>query len=142
MIRRPPRSTLFPYTTLFRSHHDLGGRRVLERREGAARIDVAPGDLHPVGAAAAQVHGRGLAGAVGDIAARARVLVHGDERHARHLANEAGVLDLHRGIAAPGAVLVRVVADADPALEVASHPEGLRARLLQHVAHALVEAAD
>src|SRR5690349_22147509 len=41
MIRRPPRSTLFPYTTLFRSrlrrHHDrgpLGGRRgaVLLRR--------------------------------------------------------------------------------------------------------------
>src|SRR3712207_7412620 len=26
MIRRPPRSTLFPYTTLFRSHEDLGGR--------------------------------------------------------------------------------------------------------------------
>src|SRR5256885_6094659 len=24
MIRRPPRSTLFPYTTLFRSHVDLG----------------------------------------------------------------------------------------------------------------------
>src|SRR2546427_2844442 len=24
MIRRPPRSTLFPYTTLFRSHHILG----------------------------------------------------------------------------------------------------------------------
>src|SRR5687768_17784459 len=23
MIRRPPRSTLFPYTTLFRSHFDL-----------------------------------------------------------------------------------------------------------------------
>src|SRR5258707_7660358 len=22
MIRRPPRSTLFPYTTLFRSHHE------------------------------------------------------------------------------------------------------------------------
>src|SRR2546427_7037045 len=31
MIRRPPRSTLFPYTTLFRSHagnaHDMGHRR-------------------------------------------------------------------------------------------------------------------
>src|SRR2546425_8851082 len=26
MIRRPPRSTLFPYTTLFRSHHLVGGR--------------------------------------------------------------------------------------------------------------------
>src|SRR3712207_936797 len=25
MIRRPPRSTLFPYTTLFRSNHDLVG---------------------------------------------------------------------------------------------------------------------
>src|SRR2546430_5502135 len=24
MIRRPPRSTLFPYTTLFRSHRDVG----------------------------------------------------------------------------------------------------------------------
>src|SRR5256885_4050453 len=32
MIRRPPRSTLFPYTTLFRSRaHAVGGRRA--RRE-------------------------------------------------------------------------------------------------------------
>src|SRR2546422_8250164 len=29
MIRRPPRSTLFPYTTLFRSLGELRGRRVL-----------------------------------------------------------------------------------------------------------------
>src|SRR3712207_7522019 len=27
MIRRPPRSTLFPYTTLFRSVRDVGARR-------------------------------------------------------------------------------------------------------------------
>src|SRR2546426_1173313 len=27
MIRRPPRSTLFPYTTLFRSHEFSGGQR-------------------------------------------------------------------------------------------------------------------
>src|SRR2546427_1859773 len=26
MIRRPPRSTLFPYTTLFRSHGDLSAQ--------------------------------------------------------------------------------------------------------------------
>src|SRR5438034_4573195 len=44
MLRRPPRSTLFPYTTLFRSHVDLiargerdddvrlGGARALEHR--------------------------------------------------------------------------------------------------------------
>src|SRR2546426_7784228 len=27
MIRRPPRSTLFPYTTLFRSHHKIRASR-------------------------------------------------------------------------------------------------------------------
>src|SRR6266516_5364002 len=38
MLRRPPRSTLFPYTTLFRSRpgaaHDDQGRRVRELRRG------------------------------------------------------------------------------------------------------------
>src|ERR1035441_9754375 len=29
MIRRPPRSTLFPYTTLFRSHFIIAGRRLV-----------------------------------------------------------------------------------------------------------------
>src|SRR5947207_14825911 len=33
MIRRPPRSTLFPYTTLFRSHRS--GDRLLLRRHQA-----------------------------------------------------------------------------------------------------------
>src|SRR2546421_8360968 len=41
MIRRPPRSTLFPYTTLFRSleRHDFGDVGVVgdERRQGALR---------------------------------------------------------------------------------------------------------
>src|SRR5256885_6845887 len=43
MIRRPPRSTLFPYTPLFRSHaladHGVGSRRALDRhrRPGAPR---------------------------------------------------------------------------------------------------------
>src|SRR3712207_7962971 len=54
MIRRPPRSTLFPYTTLFRSHESCGkcvpcrvGSRkaenilveLLERGGGAADVD-------------------------------------------------------------------------------------------------------
>src|SRR5258707_8172719 len=34
MIRRPPRSTLFPYTTLFRSLHCFG-ERLLQRRLGS-----------------------------------------------------------------------------------------------------------
>src|SRR2546430_12717785 len=32
MIRRPPRSTLFPYTTLFRSHGEA--QRVFEKQPG------------------------------------------------------------------------------------------------------------
>src|SRR2546421_13083858 len=41
MIRRPPRSTLFPYTTLFRSVSKLGGRLFGERdREDRGDIDA------------------------------------------------------------------------------------------------------
>src|SRR2546427_2353730 len=39
MIRRPPRSTLFPYTTLFRSHGDEAQRK--PRNGDAARLAVA-----------------------------------------------------------------------------------------------------
>src|SRR2546427_9347882 len=39
MIRRPPRSTLFPYTTLFRSHAEaLADPRVAERLVGDAAL--------------------------------------------------------------------------------------------------------
>src|SRR3712207_8769319 len=37
MIRRPPRSTLFPYTTLFRSRHAAGARLVVVSHGGALR---------------------------------------------------------------------------------------------------------
>src|SRR2546425_3831491 len=66
MIRRPPRSTLFPYTTLFRSHGagrgllgaDEGGadRRGLHRR---ARDPLADLDVHRAGAAHAREEVRG-----------------------------------------------------------------------------------
>src|SRR3989442_11058839 len=46
MIRRPPRSTLFPYTTLFRSVSSPGGPRILDigdlealRDELASRVE-------------------------------------------------------------------------------------------------------
>src|SRR3712207_7171413 len=54
MIRRPPRSTLFPYTTLFRSdldveevdaHRALGGRRVEVEKLAADRELAAVLDL-------------------------------------------------------------------------------------------------
>src|SRR3989449_11275272 len=41
MIRRPPRSTLFPYTTLFRSHSDLV-------RRGGATSPSLGGVLGPI----------------------------------------------------------------------------------------------
>src|SRR5258705_9217899 len=40
MIRRPPRSTLFPYTTLFRSQGDALAEML--RQEGEKLMDVAP----------------------------------------------------------------------------------------------------
>src|SRR2546427_3484102 len=43
MIRRPPRSTLFPYTTLFRSQHRHGavvGRRVVEEQPDGEHVVV------------------------------------------------------------------------------------------------------
>src|SRR3712207_7335421 len=61
MIRRPPRSTLFPYTTLFRSH---------ERAAPAERLDGAVEDDGVVGQLAAALAG------VGQQRAEAAVDVH------------------------------------------------------------------
>src|SRR3712207_7261848 len=53
MIRRPPRSTLFPYTTLFRSHFAVhyDGKRVDGRTNGLTvrrvdTIDLGDGSKH------------------------------------------------------------------------------------------------
>src|SRR3989441_8162841 len=42
MIRRPPRSTLFPYTTLFRSLDSLTPGQLEEHALRARRLGVAP----------------------------------------------------------------------------------------------------
>src|SRR3712207_6957588 len=61
MIRRPPRSTLFPYTTLFRSGrvllglHALVGRGSGEARPSRARIELGLGPEQLLAAAGAQV---------------------------------------------------------------------------------------
>src|SRR3712207_8084584 len=41
MIRRPPRSTLFPYTTLFRSAHGFGRAGEVDGRHLAGEFRVA-----------------------------------------------------------------------------------------------------
>src|SRR5687768_17925650 len=56
MIRRPPRSTLFPYTTLFRSLlGHVRDRRRRAGRHGHVALDVRPSRRH---AGAAQERGR------------------------------------------------------------------------------------
>src|SRR5690606_39745515 len=45
--RRPPRSTLFPYTTLFRSGHPVDRRGL---RLGPGPVPAAPGEGRPPGA--------------------------------------------------------------------------------------------
>src|SRR5690349_22828512 len=50
MIRRPPRSTLFPYTTLFRSHFETGdvrARAEVFRYNLATSTAVVPTGLQP-----------------------------------------------------------------------------------------------
>src|SRR5258708_28825537 len=69
MIRRPPRSTLFPYTTLFRSGRSGGSaaavREIPDRRRGAGRSG---GDAARASAAARR------AGGAGAVAVRRRAL--------------------------------------------------------------------
>src|SRR3712207_2526528 len=73
MIRRPPRSTLFPYTTLFRSRH--GRARDVRLQE---RVPAEPHQLrdHP----RAAHHRDGRAGGDGDEQAAAQAVAAGDGR--------------------------------------------------------------
>src|SRR5688572_31550773 len=56
MLRRPPRSTLFPYTTLFRSPRVCGGMNLLTAGSGRSKIgtmaSVPMGGLAELGLAA------------------------------------------------------------------------------------------
>src|SRR3712207_6950615 len=66
MIRRPPRSTLFPYTTLFRSagaDAALLPRRLAERLQSTSQVPsriVFSGDVILVGSRAEMARVRGL----------------------------------------------------------------------------------
>src|SRR3712207_9033991 len=49
MIRRPPRSTLFPYTTLFRSRDREGVGRQLRSNLSLRGLEAGLGRPHPAG---------------------------------------------------------------------------------------------
>src|SRR5256885_10379853 len=77
MIRRPPRSTLFPYTTLFRSRHGAGGQRV---GEGAVERDEGgQAEVGHQGRGDAGLLGGGAGGAVEGDAAQPRSEEHTSE---------------------------------------------------------------
>src|SRR3989449_11449784 len=62
MIRRPPRSTLFPYTTLFRSAEVGRSRDTADRADIAAAAQVplfaVPGSLHAARSAVRETEGK------------------------------------------------------------------------------------
>src|SRR3712207_8595341 len=85
MIRRPPRSTLFPYTTLFRSGHEREVARVVvvpDPRRDVRRLVGVAGDGRVLGA-----HGRppalGLDAAKPRLRARLRSEEHTSELQSR-----------------------------------------------------------
>src|SRR3712207_7457946 len=86
MIRRPPRSTLFPYTTLFRSQAALSGRV----RTGG---DERPVDLDEVERQALELGERGLTGAevVEDEAHAGRVQPQQDRKSTRLNSSHANI---------------------------------------------------
>src|SRR3712207_7915595 len=58
MIRRPPRSTLFPYTTLFRSQRGRHGRPHLDQRREPRVHEGAEPPARAVHRGAAELHAR------------------------------------------------------------------------------------
>src|SRR2546425_3757153 len=77
MIRRPPRSTLFPYTTLFRSPRDRR-QRCGHRAERGARLSPADGEA-PAGADGPRAAGGAGPGSADAVAGRRRSEEHTSE---------------------------------------------------------------
>src|SRR2546430_10363223 len=92
MIRRPPRSTLFPYTTLFRS-------RVCNRREDDVPGAINPEEWKPVEQVTAQkdqgsAH-RDLAQDCPDLSVRLPALLVRSEEHTSELQSQSNLVCRH-----------------------------------------------
>src|SRR2546422_7974976 len=116
MIRRPPRSTLFPYTTLFRSHHVA--RLGIDRHRPARAVP-----LHPPGGGDQRL-------AVGVAGGLLQRLV--DHVHAVVAADreEVGVAAVH-GVELPHELAVQRVVELVVVVPGGDHVERRLARALQ-----------
>src|SRR5688572_32105921 len=85
MLRRPPRSTLFPYTTLFRSRLRRDPRRAA-RRPARHRL-LLPRDDRPQRGQAIEMLGLKREGRAGDGARRAR-----SEEHTSELQSQSNLV--------------------------------------------------
>src|SRR5207253_4816706 len=94
LLRRPPKSPLFPYTTLFRSRSSLLYLQILERRGvGKARDGVG----------AAELHARPDAPDEGQVV----------DRHVQHVLGHDRLHAMHEGLALPEIELARLSREED-----------------------------
>src|SRR5256886_7548680 len=90
MIRRPPRSTLFPYTTLFRSHVDRGEARIAW---GGGIVDQAGCFNQVLGGQAAPVDTGAAQGApLGHHGRFAQLLCMRSEEHTSELQSQSNIV--------------------------------------------------
>src|SRR3712207_3873797 len=126
MIRRPPRSTLFPYTTLFRSGDEVRGEVPLVELHALRELE-----LHPEGLALLDVHDAVLADLLDGVGDDVADLIVG-----RRDRRDAGDLVLARDLL--GLLGAQVLDDVvDRLLDAAAQRE--RVRTGSHVAQALAD---
>src|SRR3989454_10425261 len=148
MIRRPPRSTLFPYTTLFRSQRETGLEQQL-LGERIAHLDLGPTSL----ALERELLG-GERGAVDAVAARARAH---DQQYVADavgsrldqvpLLEEADAHRVHQGVAPVARAEVDLApqrrnAHAVAVVAHALHHTGAEVAVARHVQRAEAEAVE
>src|SRR5260370_23580927 len=134
MIRRPPRSTLFPYTTLFRSRPDhQPGRGRQDLRVDDERL--LPQHVRVEGPAVPETLILGCAHPV-DHGPRRRIgLQDHPEIHAYPLAQVLGQLPLKEAAWTADAAVLAIVDHNVPPGQHGPHPAGDREALVRRVVH-------